>query len=332
MTRARATRTGAFAIAFLLGATVCRAEDSPSTAARVQAALANVATLQRPDQDGLVTAFDGNKYIQCRRLDDATTRCEAGGALLQPSLAHVLTPTKIDRLAALGWRLDPSFGNYLRVFPAGAPNADVAAAIVQALAEGYDADVAHLDVRSDWIARRPCPPRNGQTQNLAGAIADPPAFPAQAIRACAYAPPADTTLHPPTGSVQDLIDIYGARVTGEIQRLRVNLDREIYVIFDADIGYVQCAPETKPPSIYCEAQSADSWPALSAMLTADRVARLHAAGFADPGRAPNYWKSYPLDSADDATIARDMLTILHDVYGYTGAQKLKVTTERSPKG
>ncbi len=31
------------------------------------------------------------------------------------------------------------------------------------------------------------------------------------------------------------------------------------------------------------------------------------------------------------TIAREMLTILHDVYGYTGAQKLKVLTETAPR-
>ncbi len=120
-------------------------------------------------------------------------------------------------------------------------------------------------------------------------------------------------------------------MTGEVQRLRVNLDREIFVVFETGIGFVQCSPETRPPSIYCEAQSADACPALSAVLTPDRVARLHAAGFADPGRAPNYWKSYPLDAADDATIAREMLTMLHDVYGYTGAQKLRVLTEQSPK-
>ena len=63
------------------------------------------------------------------------------------------------------------------------------------------------------------------------------------------------------------------------------------------------------------------------MLTADRVARLHTAGFADPGRAPNYWKLYPLDQSDDATIAREVLAVLHDVYGYTGLPALKVKTE-----
>jgi hypothetical protein len=323
---------GAVALFLSIAVPLFGAEDSPSNSnSRVRAALDNMSGLERPGQDGLVTVFDGNKYVQCRRLPERTIRCEAGGALLQPSLAHALTAARVDRLNGLGWHLDSSFGNYVRTFPDGEPTGRTADAIVQALAEGYDADIVHLNVRSDWIARRPCPPRNGRTQNLAGAIEDPPPFPSTAVWGCAYTPPPDAEPHPVTGSAQELVDIYGTRVTGEIQRLRVNLDREIYVVFETGIGFVQCSPETRPPSIYCEAQSADAWPALSAVLTPDRVARLHAAGFSDPGRAPNYWKSYPLDTADDAAIAREMLTILHDVYGYAGAQKLTVLTERSPK-
>ena len=56
-------------------------------------------------------------------------------------------------------------------------------------------------------------------------------------------------------------------------------------------------------------------------------ARLHAAGFADPGRGPNYWKVYQIDQPDDVAIAREILTILYDVYGYNGQPALKVKTE-----
>ena len=149
-------------------------------------------------------------------------------------------------------------------------------------------------------------------------------------RQCTPAPTGPKPDHGPSlpaGSTAELIDLYGARVTGEIQRLRVNLDRHVFVAFETQIGYVQCAPQTSPAAIYCEAQSADSWPALASVLSPDRVARLHAAGFADPGRAPNYWKIYPADQVDDAAIAREVLTILHDVYGYTGLPKLGVKTE-----
>jgi len=123
---------------------------------------------------------------------------------------------------------------------------------------------------------------------------------------------------------------YGARLAGEIKRLRVNSEREIYVIFDSEIGFFQCSPEPAR-EVYCEAQSADAWPALAAVLTPERVERLHAAGFADPGHAPNYSKTYP-SAASAADIAKEALTILHDVYGYTGASPLKVATEKGKGG
>lgn len=63
------------------------------------------------------------------------------------------------------------------------------------------------------------------------------------------------------------------------------------------------------------------------MRTPERVSRLRSAGYADPGRAPNYWKSYPFDKFSDAAIASEVLTILYDVYGYVGATKLKISTE-----
>jgi hypothetical protein len=97
-------------------------------------------------------------------------------------------------------------------------------------------------------------------------------------------------------------------------------------VFDAGIGYIQCAPESAS-AIYCEAQSAESWPALAAIPTPDRVARLRAANYAEPGRAPNYSKNYPVDKFSDAAIAGEILTLLHDVYGFNGASKLKITPE-----
>ncbi len=63
---------------------------------------------------------------------------------MQLSLRRVLTPTKVDRLGELGWRLDPSFGNYERTFPSGEPADKIADAIIQALADGYDADIVEI--------------------------------------------------------------------------------------------------------------------------------------------------------------------------------------------
>ena len=48
----------------------------------------------------------------------------------------------------------------------------------------------------------------------------------------------------------------------------------------------------------------------------------------DPGRAPNYWKIYPVGDFSDTAIANQLLTILHDVYAYNGSPKLEFKTEK----
>jgi len=116
-------------------------------------------------------------------------------------------------------------------------------------------------------------------------------------------------------------------VTTELQRLRLNGPRRVYAVFDTGLGYIQCEPRGKPDGIYCEAQSADTWAPLATVLTPERTAHLHAAGYADPGRAPNYAKTYPADKLDEATMASELLSLLHDVYGYYGASKLQIKTE-----
>lgn len=297
--------------------------------ARVEAALDNVTSLVRPGEDGLASVWDGNKFVQCRPMADRALRCEAAGALMQPSLSHVLVPERLKRLTELGWRLDPSFGAYVQTFPAKAPTSQVADAVLQALAEGYAADLANLEVQSDWIASEPCPPRNGPSQNLAGMINDAHSMAATAVHACAYRPAPGEEPIPLSLSAAQLIDLYGPRVTGELQRLRVNANREVFFALTTGAGYIQCQPQTTPPALYCEAASADSWPVVASVLTPERLARLRAAGFADPGRAPNYSKTYPDDASDSAAIARELLSLLHDVYGYGGSPKLDITSEKS---
>jgi hypothetical protein len=221
--------------------------------------------------------------VQCGLAARGGYRCEAAGATLQPSLQSVLTPERVKRLTALGWRLDPHFGNYVQTFPASSTAGQVAFAAVLALETGYDVEnLIGLEVETDWLPSEPCPPRNGFSQNLAGMINNAPAMAATAIRACDYAPPQAT---PNAGSAELLTQLYGPRVTAEIQRLRVNLRRNVFAVFDAGIGYIQCEPQTSPDVIYCEAQSPASWAALSSVLTPERLARLHGAGYADPGRA-----------------------------------------------
>ncbi len=271
-----------------LGAPGVVMTDSPPqpNKASVEAALQNVITLERAGQEGFATIWDGNKYVQCGRLPDRSLRCEAAGTLMQPSLDHVLTPERVSQLAALGWHLDLSFGNYVRIFPTGTAASLVADKILQVLATAYDADLANLEVESTWLRSEPCPPRNGPTQNLAGIVNNAPSMQATAIHACSYAPKPDLGPSVPAGSAAELFDLYGARVTGEISRLRVNMNRRLFAVFEAGIGYVQCEPHSSPPEIYCEAQSAESWEALASVLNPDRVRPVACGRLRRPGLIP----------------------------------------------
>ena len=313
----------------IIVAMVAQAASAQTGKDEVKAAITAIRTLDRPGRDNLATVWDGNKYIQCRRMRDAPLRCEAAGASMQVSLGRVLTPERIGRLAAMGWMLDLSFGNYVQTFGADASAEDIADKILAALSEGYGADMQNLEVETKSIASEPCPPRNGQSADLAGIIIDARDMTRHAVHACAYKPKSDEPKRKlgPNSTAAELIELYGPQVAAEIGRLRINTHRRAFVIFSGGLGYVQCHTQTDPDGFYCEAQSTDTWPALAAVLTPERIARLHAAGFAEPGRAPNYSKTYLVDKITDAALAAEVLTLLHDVYGYYGATKLEATTE-----
>jgi hypothetical protein len=315
---------------FLLGAAGARAEGEwpQEKRALVEAAVANMMSLDRPGQVGLATVFDGNKFVQCRRADDRSIRCEAAGTLMQPSLNYTLTGAKIEALEAFGWTNDPSFGNWIQTFPADATPQRIANEIETALADVYDADPKTTEAHTDWLVKQECLPRVFERLDRAGSVNVDGRSEAHTIRACAYKPQSDAGPAVKNGDPDDLVAAYGARMAGELQRLRVNLDRDVFAIFDVGIGYVQCEPQTAPDVFYCEAQSADVQEAIQSILTPERIARLHAAGFADPGRAPNYWRTYPLGEITDSGLASELLTILHDVYGYRGKPKLRIVTEQ----
>ena len=330
-------------------ATACnRKPEAPSpdlnSRARVEEALHNIFAVDRPGRVGYATAWDGNRFIQCHYQGDLTLRCEAAGVRMQPSLAHILTTARLARLTDLGWRPEPHFGGYAITFPAITPREEAADRILRTLVEGYDAHLDQLEVETDWIADQPCPPRNGPGQNLAGMVNDAPAMASAAVTACDYTPRPMQTPAPqpgqtlaasaaasaPAATLDENVEREAPRVFAEIQRLRINQRRDVFAIFDTGAGYVQCQPDADPPTIYCEAQSADNWPALARVLTPERIARLHAAGYQDPGRSSNYSRSYPADRSEDDHIADQILRVLHDVYGYSGAARLKVTTESDP--
>jgi hypothetical protein len=315
------------------GPSFAGAEPVPSPkAALVEAALLNVLSLNRPGEDGYATVWDGNKYVQCRPDNDGGFRCEAAGSSMQPSLDQVLTPSKTAILGSLGWMLDMHFGNYVRTFPAATRRSLVASEIIRTLVSAYDADPNTLEVETDWVRSEPCPPRNGPSQNLAGMVNDAPSMKTTSVHACGQLISADLGFDPTTAlgksTASAILSIEEIEIAGEIDRLRINLHRSVHVLFDIDIGYIQCQPETAPEAIYCEAASAYSWPALAGVLTPDRVARLHATGYADPGRAQNYSKTYPLTQFSDQAIAQELLQLLRDAYGYNGGWAIKIETEK----
>lgn len=302
----------------LLLALLCplQAQAAGEAGAAFVEALENIVAIRRPGQVGYATVWDGNKYVQCYSISAEATRCEAAGSLMQPSLKHVMRP---DDLIALGWVEDDSFGNFVRTFPAAAGPADIAAAAVAALIEAYDARPEWLEVQTQWLPEADCPPRNGPTQNLAGMINDMPA----AVVACSY----EEAVMLKATALAASPALYGPAIAAEIQRLRINGTEPVFAVFDAGIGYVQCAPDDASSTIYCEAQSAESWPALATILTPERVGLLHAAGYSDPGRSPNYWKNYTVGDETDLAIAKEILTLLRDVYGFTGDWGLEVHTD-----
>jgi hypothetical protein len=312
-----------------IAVSVCaKAEEWPQDKrTRVEAAIGNMMSLDRSGQVGLATIFDGNKFVQCRRLEDRSIRCEAAGTLLQPSMSRTLTGAKLEALEAFGWALDPSFGNWVQNFAADATPQRIANEVETALADVYDADPRTIEAHTDWVAKQACLPRRGFVQNLAGSVGTSANWAAYFIFACAYKPPSDSGPVVKNGDIDELVEAFGGRMSGELQRLRVNLQRRIWVAFETGIGYVECVPQTSPDVFYCEAQSAESWEALRSILTPERIERLHAAGYADPGRARNYSRVYPFAEITDTALARELLSILHDVYGYRGKPQIKIATE-----
>jgi hypothetical protein len=281
----------------------------------------------------LATVWDGNAYIQCRRLGDGTWRCEAAGSLMQSSLRHVLTPERIDRLHQFGWRLDPSFGNYVQDFAADLPPEEIAAVLLTSLVQAYCVVVGRLEFQSWRVGKARYLPRNGPSQNLAGLINDARSMASTAIRAGCYVPAPEVPepsleAGEPVGRASDLLDRFGTRIASEIARLQKKLNsRRAFLIMQTDTGYIQCRPEWEERAICCEAISADSWPALAGILTESRIAHLDAAGFERPGLRQNYWRHYKVADYDSATVANALLTVLHKAYGCDITSKITLCTE-----
>lgn len=129
-----------------LAATSLGAAQTP--ASRVDEALQNITKLVRDGRVGYATFWDGNKFVQCRRLPVGDMRCDAAGVKLQPSLKSVLTSERLKQLASLGWILNPDFGNFTQDFPKEVPTSEIVDLVLQTLTEGYGATIAALELNT----------------------------------------------------------------------------------------------------------------------------------------------------------------------------------------
>lgn len=120
-----------------------------------------------------------------------------------------------------------------------------------------------------------------------------------------------------------LIAHEGPRLSAAIEWLHGGPQRRMEVFFNTNT-YIECEPGSAPSTTYCLAPCADAWPWLEQVLTPRRIARLHAAGYADPG--VEYSKEYAAGEKGDS-IAAELLTLLHDVYGYDGRKSLTLVIE-----
>lgn len=204
----------------------------------IDEALANIAARTRANQDGYATFWDGNIYVQCHRTATLSMFCEESGARLQPSLRNVLNQ---GQLKSLGWSLDSSFGNYVRVFPEDQPLGEVSDAIIEVLVKGYGADPARIEIETNWITTAICPQRNGPSQNLAGVVNDARAMKKTAIKGCSYVEPPPPTI---AASAEDLWALYGWGVAAELQRLKSN--RESYVYVGSARASATCSVRLRP--------------------------------------------------------------------------------------
>jgi hypothetical protein len=174
----------------------------------------------------------------------------------------------------------------------------------------------------------------GFGQSLNGIVAPPSALGMTALGS-AYSPPKHiaTTLLPPIAptpipklTAPDLVAIYKSQLERQLQRLKTKSDHDLFIIMDSESGYIQFRMDLENRIIFCEAASVKSSPLIAQRLTHGNIARLHKAGFADPGVTPNYWKIYPLERFTDAAIAEETISLMHNVYNYEGGQPINILT------
>ena len=329
-----------------LAAAPLPATAAPSLEQRIVSAALQVLIPRPTDLDGVLTVASGGIYVQClEHAPAANWRCEAAGFEGQSWLYHVLTVDRQKALIAKGFEPDSRTGNFLRIVPRTLPPAELAALIVSVLADGYGVQRDDVDVYADWLVHRRCPIRLGANNVSGGAIITPQyafanvryATTSCTIEASAkslnYRDPSIRIPQAPGAGAVDLDARYGSAMAAQLRRVQGRTpEDDRYAIFSVGTGYVQCLADLDDKAMYCEAASDDAiGPSLDLILTPARKQALIKAGFRPPGQSINYARYYPFKDYDSRRLARTLLAVLHDAYGYEGAPELMLSTERGPR-
>jgi len=314
------------------------AAAAQATSAIIVKGIQKILVPQRPKQDGILTVKENTLYVQClNRAEADVWRCEAAGLEGEPWLRNVLTEERQEKLIALGFKPDKSFGNFVRIFPRSTRPSVLARTLLDVMTQIYGADADGIDALTDWLPAQPCHPRIMAGHDRGGSIAAHHWGFAQDIsKGCQiventngmnYDDPNAVVPGAPPGGEIDLDARYSAAIVAQIKRLEGG-QKHIWAIFDTGLPYVQCELDPDDHAIYCEAASDDAVGApLARILTPARRQNLLDAGFEPPGKVMNFARIYPLDRYDETAIAHALLAVLHDAYGYGGAPEIILTTE-----
>ena len=313
------------------------AADQPPVPTVIKA-IREVLVPRRPKQDGILTVNEGMLYVQCQnRAETSVWRCEAAGLEGEPWLRNVLTVERQEKLIALGFKPEKTFGNFVRIFPRSTRPGALASTLMTVLTQVYGADADDIEALTDWLPTQSCHPRIMAGHDRGGSVAAMHWGFAQDIsRGCRitentngmnYIDPTTVTPGAPPDGEIDLDARYSTLIAAQINRLEGG-QKHIWAIFEAGAPYVQCKFDPDDHAIYCEAASDDAVGSpLAGILTPARRRKLLDAGFEPPGKEMNFSRLYPLDRYDDAAVAHALLAVLHDAYGYGGAPGMVLKTE-----
>ncbi len=313
----------------------------PATKAEIARGVAAVLLVESEKTDGILTVSESNLYVQC--LDShflAEWRCESAGSEGQPWLSHVLTSDRQTKLAGLGFAPDPETGNFVALLPKTIAPEALAGMILQVLTEVYGAKPEEIGVKAEKLRSAHCHRRIKARHDRGRAILTKTiGFKQDAEKNCkSKSQPGSAETAADNDSDEGAtaavaapgIDVdarYLTPMAAELDRLR-KAGPHAHVIFSAELAYVQCKHDAEGKRMYCEAASADAvGKQVARILTPERQAKLIAAGFAPPGRVMNYSRFYADAEYDTPLLAKALLRILREAYGYKGAPAITVRTE-----